>query len=69
MLGVSGLEMSKAFYKYHPFINFYYFTFVIVCSMFFTHPAFILISLILSFVYSIYLLGKKSIKFNVTVQP
>lgn len=65
MLGVSGLEMSKAFYKYHPFINFYYFTFVIVCSMFFTHPAFILISLILSFVYSIYLLGKKSIKFNI----
>ena len=65
MLGVSGLEMSKAFYKYHPFINFYYFTFVIVCSMFFTHPAFILISLILSFVYSIYLLWKKSIKFNI----
>lgn len=65
MLGVSGLEMSKAFYKYHPFINFYYFTFVIVCSMFFTHPEFILISLILSFVYSIYLLGKKSIKFNI----
>lgn len=48
----------------HPVISFTYFAAVIFCSMFFLHPAFLAISLVCSFVYSIYLNGAKAAKFN-----
>lgn len=57
-------KISNSFVKYHPFINFYYFVFMILCSMFFMHPVFLAISLVTSFIYSVFLNGTKAIKFN-----
>jgi energy-coupling factor transport system permease protein len=56
--------MRDSFSSYHPFVNFLYFTFVILFSMIFMHPVSLVISLSLAFAYSIYLNGKKAIKFN-----
>lgn len=63
---MSGLasKISNSFVKYHPFVNFYYFVFMILCSMFFMHPVFLGISLVTSFIYSVFLNGTKAIKFN-----
>lgn len=66
MWDVNGLEIkiSNSFAKYHPFVNFYYFVFIILCSMFFMHPVFLGISFLTSFIYSVFLNGTKAIKFN-----
>lgn len=57
------IKNQDAFSTMHPFINFTYFTVVIVCSMFFLHPVFLSISLFTSLIYSIVLNGKKTLKF------
>ena len=49
------------FAKYHPLINFIYFTAVIVFSMIFVHPICLVTSLLCSAIYSIILNGKKAI--------
>lgn len=54
----------NTFKTYHPIVNFAYFTFVIVFSMFFMHPVCLGISLFCSFAYSILLNGKKAARFN-----
>ncbi|MDU0205416.1 energy-coupling factor transporter transmembrane component T [Paenibacillus sp. MAH-36] len=59
--------MKDAFSSYHPLVNFLYFVMVIACSMFFLHPACLIISLFFSFAYSIYLNGKRAIRFNFLV--
>ncbi|WP_029451961.1 energy-coupling factor transporter transmembrane component T [Clostridium algidicarnis] len=56
--------MTNSFKDFHPVVNFYYFTVVIIFSMFFMHPIFLGISLISSFIYSVSLNGKKAVKFN-----
>ena len=56
--------MRDSFSTYHPLINFLYFTLVLVFSMFFMHPVCLAISLSCAFTYSIYLNGKKAVKFN-----
>lgn len=56
--------MTNSFKDYHPVVNFYYFTVIIVFSMFFMHPIFLGISLITSFIYSVSLNGKKAVRFN-----
>ncbi|MBU5593296.1 energy-coupling factor transporter transmembrane protein EcfT [Clostridium sp. MSJ-4] len=56
--------MTNSFKGFHPIVNFYYFTVVIIFSMFFMHPIFLGISLISSFIYSVSLNGKKAVKFN-----
>ena len=57
--------MINSFKSYHPVINFYYFFMVILFSMFFMHPIFLIISFVSSFIYSVYLNGKKALKFNI----
>jgi energy-coupling factor transport system permease protein len=57
-------NMKDDFSTYHPIINFLYFALVIVFSMFFMHPACLLISLLCAFIYSVYLNGKKAMRFN-----
>ncbi|KRE66680.1 cobalt transporter [Paenibacillus sp. Soil750] len=56
--------MRDSFASFHPLVNFLYFTCVILFSMIFMHPVSLVISLSLAFAYSIYLNGKKAIKFN-----
>ena len=57
--------MNREFELFHPLVNFYYFFIVIMFSMFFMHPIFLIISLISSVIYSIMLNGKSAIKFNI----
>lgn len=64
MSGVSESNGTGAFSNYHPVVNFTYFTFVLIYSMFFLHPVFLLISLVCAFAYSIKLKGNTAVKFN-----
>lgn len=60
------MEHSKdSFSRMHPIINFLYFGFVFAFSMIFMHPVFLGISLICSLTYSVYLRGRKAVKFSV----
>ncbi|MEG0381872.1 MAG: energy-coupling factor transporter transmembrane component T [Christensenella sp.] len=56
--------MKDTFSAYHPSINFIYFTFVILVTMFLWNPVLLAISFAAGMVYSIYLNGKKAVKFN-----
>lgn len=58
-------NMNREFELFHPFVNFYYFVSVIVFTMFFMHPVFLIISLLSSFIYSVILNGRKAVKFNI----
>ena len=53
-----------AFSDYHPLVNFIFFALVIICAMFFLHPLALAVGLLCSFTYSLYLGGKKSLRFN-----
>ena len=57
------------FAKYHPLINFIYFTAVIVFSMIFVHPICLVTSLLCSVMYSIILNVKKTLKFIAMLLP
>ena len=52
-------NIKDTFSTYHPIVNFVYFTFIFVFTMFFMHPICLGISLVCGFVYLIYLKGKK----------
>lgn len=56
--------MGDSFSRFHPVINFSYFCFVIICSMVFMHPLCLGVSVCCAFSYSIYLNGRKAVKFN-----
>ena len=56
--------MRDTFSNYHPFVNMLYFAVVTAFNMFFTHPACLVISFICAFIYSLYLSGKKALKFS-----
>ena len=55
---------KDTFSSYHPLVNFTYFILVLVFSMFFMHPACLLVSLSASLCYSINLNGRKSVCFT-----
>lgn len=59
-----GVGETGEFYRCHPLLNFLYFTFVIGIGMFAMHPVFLAVGMIVSWAYSIILLGRKAIKFN-----
>lgn len=56
--------MKDCFSGYHPTVNFLYFALVLIFSMIFLHPVCLAISLISAFTYSVYLNGRKALKFN-----
>lgn len=55
---------QDAFSFYHPLVNFSYFAFVFAFSMIFMHPVCLVISLVCAFVYSIFLKGRRAVRFN-----
>ena len=57
------------FDSYHPMINFIYFTAAIVCMVQFDHPAFLAISFLSMFVFSVKLNGLRSLIFNLCLLP
>lgn len=58
------MKNRDTFSSYHPLINFLYFGLVLIFSMIFMHPVCLGISLICALAYSIYLNGKKAVRFN-----
>lgn len=60
----AGLGENAAFYRSHPLLNFVYFAAVAGLTMFSNHPAYLLTSFVMAWVYSIVLRGTKAIKFN-----
>lgn len=53
----------------HPFINFLYFTAMIAASVAFDHPAFLLISYLCAFIYSVALEGRRALQLNLLMLP
>ncbi len=53
------------FAKFHPVVNFAYFSSVILYSMVFMHPICLVISLVCAFVYSTLIKGAKNVKFGI----
>lgn len=58
------MQNRDTFSSYHPLINFLYFALVLVFSMCFMHPAFLCVSLAASITYTVYLKGKKGVRFS-----
>ena len=58
------MQNKDTFSGYHPIINFLYFGLVLVFSMFFMHPACLAVSLVSAAIYSIYLRGRKAVRFS-----
>jgi len=59
------MKINKdTFAGYHPAINLLYFVAVIGFAMFFTHPVCLAISLMCAFTYSVYINGKKALRFS-----
>ncbi len=58
------MEKLDTFGRCHPIINFLYFGLVLVFSMFFMHPACLAVSMCTAITYSIYLSGKKAVRFS-----
>jgi len=56
---------KEIFSGYHPIINILYFVAVIGFAMFFTHPVCLAASLLCALSYSIYLKGKKAVRFSI----
>ena len=56
---------KDAFSNYHPVVNMLYFVLVMGCTMVLTHPVCLVLSLSCALTYSIYLNGKKAVRFNV----
>ena len=61
---VGGSEYSDTFAGFHPVVNLLFFVAVIGFAMFFTHPACLAISLICAVTYSLYISGRKALRFT-----
>ncbi len=58
------MKNRDTFSSYHPLINFLYFGLVLLFSMVYMHPLCLGISLVCALAYSIYLNGRKAVRFN-----
>ena len=54
------MQNKDCFSGYHPLVNFFYFTLVLLFSMFFTHPASQIISLLSALAYAAQLNGRRA---------
>ena len=64
LLTESRKRGGDTFSGFHPLINLVYFIAVIGFSMFFTHPVCLAVSLVCAITYSIYMNGKKAVRFT-----
>ena len=58
------MKNKDTFSGFHPLVNFLYFALVLLCSMLFLHPVCLTVSLVCAFTYSIYLNGRRAVRFN-----
>ncbi|MCL1807071.1 MAG: energy-coupling factor transporter transmembrane protein EcfT [Oscillospiraceae bacterium] len=56
-----------AFAGFHPVVNFLWFGFVLVFSMMINHPVCLAVSLLCAVAYSVYLNGRKAVRFSLLV--
>ena len=59
--------MNDTFSSCHPLLNFAFFIIVMMFTMIFLHPFYLGISLLAAFCYSVYLNGKRGLKFNLLI--
>lgn len=59
--------MTDAFSRYHPLVNFLFFSLVLAFSMVLMHPVCLLISLIGGFCYAARLMGARAVRFSLRV--
>lgn len=59
------MKNRDAFSGYHPVINFLYYGLVLLFSMFLMHPAYLAVSLLGAVCYSVWLKGRKAVRFAV----
>ena len=57
------------FDSYHPFLNLMFFVAVIVFTVWWTHPAFLAVSYVCAFAYSVKLRGARSLVLNLVLVP
>lgn len=74
MWGVSGLMTQSRlkrsrFFRIHPYVSFLYFLVVIILIMFSMHPVILTIAFLTSFLYSVYLGGRKQLIMNGKLLP
>ena len=62
---MDGINVADCFDKYHPLVNFLFFTLVLVFSMVLTHPIAQGISLIAALCYAVQCEGKKAALFSI----
>ncbi len=59
-------EMNRdEFSTLHPIINFYFYVFIIIATMIFMQPVFLIIALVSSMSYALFLNKKKTLKFSI----
>jgi len=56
--------VRNAFAAYHPIVNFLYFALVLTFAMALMHPACLVISFVCAFIYSVYINGRKAVRFG-----
>lgn len=61
------MKRKDTFSSYHPAVNFMYFTFVLLFSMFFMHPICLVISLCGALCYAVRLNGRKGALFSLRI--
>ena len=59
--------MNDAFFRYHPLVNFLFFTLVLVYSMVLMHPVCLAVSLTGAIWYAVVLNGPKAVRFSLKV--
>lgn len=57
-------DFMNEFKRYHPLVIFIYFVFAIGYSMLFMHPAYLALSFVCAFIYSVMLKGASAVKIN-----
>lgn len=65
----NGIGETGEFQRCHPSLNFIYFMLIVCVTMFSTHPLFLGLSYIFSWIYSVVLRGSKAMKFNLILLP
>ena len=65
--GKEACTVNDAFSRYHPLVNFLFFTLVLVYSMVLMHPVCLAVSLTGAIWYAVVLNGPKAVRFSLKV--
>ncbi|MDR1291955.1 MAG: energy-coupling factor transporter transmembrane protein EcfT [Clostridiales Family XIII bacterium] len=64
-MGAAGAKANRSIFAgYHPVLNFVFFGYVVLAPIFFMHPVVLAVSFAAAMSWSLYLNGRKGLKFN-----